>query len=220
MQTYLKTIIAALSLLTLIGLSYLGYAYWRDRVAFSSDPNLAELERYEQAKDYPGLANALFRKREGTAFSEAVLPWLEKREERAFAPYLYAQALHLNVLQKPEEAIRYYFRAGLLARIDLLYCLDASAEKLIMQMESLFPDTLDYLDEHPGARVSAGTLALLKEEQAVGRPKPDWLCPYGDKKLSKYEAFVEETLWLERRIPTLESFRILISERPAYPEGQ
>ena len=220
MQDYLKTIVAALSLLTLIGALYLGYAYWRDRTAVSSDPNLVELERYEKAKDYPGLANALFRKREGTAFSEAVLPWLAEREELGFAPYLYAQALHLNVLQRPEEGIRYYFRAGLIARVDLLRCLDASAETLIMQMEELFPDALDYLDENPGTRVAAGTLALLKEEQAVHRPKPEWLCTYGEKKLSKYAAFTEDAAWQEKRLLALENFRVLISERPQYPEGQ
>jgi hypothetical protein len=222
MREYLKTILLVLAVLSVGGGLYLGYGFMRDHPFYSSNPDLAELERFERAHDYPSLINALYKKREGTAFSTSVLPWLKERESKDFAPYLYATALHLILLDQPDDAMLYYFRAGLLARIDLLRCADSTAEQVVMQLESPFKDVQDYLGAHPGAKVTSGTLALLKEEESLPvRGKPDWLCLYGEHKLNPYIAYIDDAEWMKRRQETRDSFKFLISERPdkyEYPE--
>lgn len=211
-EGFLKTIAAAMGVLTLIGLLFLGYHYYRSLPpTLSKDSELAQLEKLEHEKKYPELINLMYQKRD-KAFSEKLLPWLKSREDIGFAPYYYAQALHLINTGKPEEAMLYYFAGGLVARVDLLRCVDKSAETYIAVLESPFPDVPAYLEKHTGMRVTAGTFAIEMEEFVKDRAAADWLCSQGDIQM-KYDQFFPEDEWQGRREIAVESFRKVISER-------
>ncbi|NDF11945.1 MAG: hypothetical protein EB060_03895 [Proteobacteria bacterium] len=213
-QAFLKTIVVAMLVVTVGALSVLGYVHYKSQPhGLSKDPDLATLEIYEHNKDYTKLINTLYTNRD-KAYSTKVLPWLHDREDKGFAPYYYAQALHMNNLGNQKEAILYYFAGGLVARIDLLRCLDKTAETMIAALESPFPDVPKYLEENPGNKVSAGTFAVEMEEFTKDRSPAEWLCLQGDDaEKYKYYPYFPDDEWMGRREIAIDSFRKVMSER-------
>ena len=91
----LKTIAWAMVAVALIAGGSFLYRYLDAKpISLTSDKELRELERLEHDKEYYKLIELLYNHCD-PAFSKKVLPWLHAREDRGFAPYYYAQAIHL-----------------------------------------------------------------------------------------------------------------------------
>lgn len=183
---------------------------------YSDDPALRALEKLEDNKETLALIDALYSNRD-RAFSTKVLPWLDARDDQGFAPFYYAKALHLYNLGKRDAAVGEFFAAGLIARTDVLHCLDNSSERFIAILERPFTQIPEYLKENKGLQITAATLALQAEESVKNRGKPKWLCDKGEKELGLL-GFVADAEWEGRRAVARNDFRRRASERNIEPE--
>jgi hypothetical protein len=173
---------------------------------FTPSPNkyVAELNELEKKKDYVNLIKALY---ENTTpeYSKAVLPWLKKREDSGFTPYLYATARHMLITDETYQALLYYSAAGLAARVDAARCSDRTTASWVAFLENGFSGVHEYMNAHPESKATAGKWALMKEETLKGRDLPAWMCLNGEK-TSEYVPYVPEELWQQERIQIRNAF--------------
>lgn len=171
------------------------------------DGEIRVLDKMESEGKSDALIKVFYERTE-PAFSKKILPWLKARESLGYAPYYYATARHLLIVEKPYEALLYYTAAGLFARIDAMACSDSGAQAFILELEKPFGGVRDYVKAVPGTKLAAGTWALNREEESFPRKLPEWICSKSKRIIGQYRSLEE---WKKDREEIRKQFKSYIS---------
>lgn len=177
-------------LLAIVGVLVLGLIFFRiyhgyvDDRAYRNSALIKELDRIE--RENGNVLDVLFTKDNniGEYDSRLVTRWLQGKELRGDAPYLYLMALYYGK-QKYDYAkllaVAYHAKAGLIYRIDAIRCSDTTATQAIWVMETALgvEAVRNALRKNPWLRDRLVKSALIFEEENASRPRPMWICKYG-----------------------------------------
>lgn len=191
----------------LLGLALLVALYFLAMGANNSDGSLSPMETLKQLdgeQDHAKIIELLYTNVD-PEFAAQALPWLKERDYTGYAPYYYAQARYLLILNQPYQALQYYMLAGLSARIDAARCADISVAALIAFLEKGFEGVHEYMQLEIDSKATSGNWALHKEEQVAQRAIPAWICSQGTSPRS-YVNYIPDEIWQHKRSDIRDEF--------------